>query len=317
VKQFILFALCSTAASKEMKKKPSKINNFKAALSKAAIITVGQLPFSWSRKLAKVFRFVAIKFQLKNTRITRINIKKCFPKLSSDEQNTLVNESILLDWKNAIDTCIIWQKGLPNLNLNIEIKGMDIFERYITSPNGLILAPLHSGNWEVTAYASASICKTVGLYKSLKLQALDEFILKRRQKSGSHYLAAEHASIREILRNIIPNQVVFIFPDQEPGKNGGEFAPFFGHDAYTPTLIPKIVKKKKSAFLYITCKSTTDGFVLEYIDSKLNQFDGPIDQSMQILNQEIESIIADDPAEYYWSYRRFKTQPVGHPKFYR
>jgi Kdo2-lipid IVA lauroyltransferase/acyltransferase len=300
-----------------MKNSSSKLNNFKATLSKIVIVSVGQLPLSWSRKIAKIFRFIAIKCQLKNARITQINIKKCFPNLSDDEQNALVKESILLDWKNAIDTCIIWQKGLPNLKLNIEIKGKDIFERYIGSPNGLILAPLHYGNWEVTAYASASICKTVGLYKSLKLPALNQFILERRQKSGSHYLAAEHASIREILRNIIPNQVVFIFPDQEPGKNGGEFAPFFGHEAYTPTLIPKIVKKKKSALLYITCKSTQDGFVLEYIDSKLNQFDGPIDQSMKILNQEIESIISEDPAEYYWSYRRFKTQPAGQPKFYR
>jgi len=38
--------------------------------------------------------------------------------------------------------------------------------------------------------------------------------------------------------------------------------------------------------------------------------------SLTAMNHAIERCIAIDPAQYLWSYRRFKTQPEGAEPFY-
>ena len=38
--------------------------------------------------------------------------------------------------------------------------------------------------------------------------------------------------------------------------------------------------------------------------------------SMTAMNRAIEECIAIDPAQYLWSYRRFKSRPEGEPDFY-
>jgi KDO2-lipid IV(A) lauroyltransferase len=41
-----------------------------------------------------------------------------------------------------------------------------------------------------------------------------------------------------------------------------------------------------------------------------------MDTSLAAVNRAVEDCIAIDPAQYLWSYRRFKTQPEGVPDFY-
>ena len=41
-----------------------------------------------------------------------------------------------------------------------------------------------------------------------------------------------------------------------------------------------------------------------------------MDTSLAAMNRAIEQSITIDPAQYLWSYRRFKTQPEGEADFY-
>ena len=62
----------------------------------------------------------------------------------------------------------------------------------------------------------------------------------------------------------------------------------------------------------------------ECIDCALCEPECPVDAiysedivtSLSAMNQAVEKCIAIDPAQYLWSYRRFKTQPPGVPDFY-
>ena len=45
-------------------------------------------------------------------------------------------------------------------------------------------------------------------------------------------------------------------------------------------------------------------------------YSSDLETSLAAVNRAVEDCIAIDPAQYLWSYRRFKTQPPGQPDFY-
>jgi KDO2-lipid IV(A) lauroyltransferase len=45
-------------------------------------------------------------------------------------------------------------------------------------------------------------------------------------------------------------------------------------------------------------------------------YSAEIDVSLAAVNRAVEECIAVEPAQYLWSYRRFKKQPEGYPPFY-
>lgn len=110
-----------------------------------------------------------------------------------------------------------------------------------------------------------------------------------------------------------------ILPDQNPG-NGGVFAPFFGIEANTMTLVHKLAEK------------TGAGIVIAYAD-RLPRGQGfitrihPVDEqgilnrepvaAATALNQAVEMCVREQPTQYQWTYKRFKKRPEGEEKLYK
>jgi KDO2-lipid IV(A) lauroyltransferase len=108
-----------------------------------------------------------------------------------------------------------------------------------------------------------------------------------------------------------------VLPDQQPSAGRGRFAPFYGNPALTAVLVPRLVQRTNCIVLAGICERLPGGRYRVHVlpvDEDIHSPD--IVTSLTAMNRAIEECIAIDPAQYLWSYRRFKTQPEGVPDFY-
>jgi KDO2-lipid IV(A) lauroyltransferase len=142
-------------------------------------------------------------------------------------------------------------------------------------------------------------------------------LLAKRRRGGAHLIPATPTGLRQLYAHIRGGGGAGVLPDQQPSTGQGRFAPFYGNPALTAVLVPRLVQRTGCAVLASVCERLPGGryrvHVLPVGDDIHSE---DMQTSLAAMNRAIEDCIAIDPAQYLWSYRRFKTQPEGQPDFY-
>ncbi len=102
-----------------------------------------------------------------------------------------------------------------------------------------------------------------------------------------------------------------ILPDQIPVAGGGEFTSFFGNDAYTMTLIPRLIQKTGAKAFLTYAKRIDKGFKIIIKEPNLDIYAKHMQTSLLGLSKTIEATVKDEPEQYQWEYKRFRYQPEG------
>jgi KDO2-lipid IV(A) lauroyltransferase len=95
--------------------------------------------------------------------------------------------------------------------------------------------------------------------------------------------------------------------------------PFFNIPTSTVTSVSRLAKLSGAEVCLMTTLLNQDktGYICT-IEEPLNNFpseDPEADTAR--LNQCIEKLVRQRPAEYYWVHKRFKHRPPGEPSFYQ
>jgi KDO2-lipid IV(A) lauroyltransferase len=112
--------------------------------------------------------------------------------------------------------------------------------------------------------------------------------------------------------------MIGILPDQEPKFGNGEFAPFFNIQAYTGTLVSRMIKKTSAivVFAYAKRLANGQGYELNFSPAPKDVYSDELSASVSGLNQGVEHCVKALPEQYQWSYYRFRTRPEGEEKIY-
>ena len=98
----------------------------------------------------------------------------------------------------------------------------------------IVLAP-HIGNWEAVNVFVSAIRPMTAMYRPNKDESLDAFILEARNRAGGELVPTNRRGVMQIVKALNADGVVGMLPDQVPQQGSGDFAPFYGHQAYTMT----------------------------------------------------------------------------------
>jgi len=134
-------------------------------------------------------------------------------------------------------------------------------------------------------------------------------------------VATDASGVRALLTSLRDGEVLGILPDQDPGDEGGVFAPFvfapfFGIAASTMTLVSRLALKT-GVPVFLTWAERLPrgrGFVLHLRTLPEVTTAGSLEASVAALNRGVEAAVRSLPAQYLWTYKRFKTRPPGTPK---
>ena len=186
------------------------------------------------------------------------------------------------------------------------VSGEELIETALASGQGLLVLTPHIGAFEAAALHLASRQPLTVLYRRPSQPWLAQMMEQGR--SASYKLApTEVSGVRKVLKALRAGEVVGILPDQTPGSGDGEWAPFFGHPAYTMTLAPRLARGG-AAVLFVVAERLPmgAGYHLRYVEPQQ-----PV-TTTSALNAEVERLILQCPAQYMWGYNRYK-RPAGAP----
>ena len=276
---------------------------------------LGNLPMSitmpFGRFVGDLFFYIARS----RRRIAEINIEKCFPQLSTDEQKILVRKIMHSTGKSMVETSVaLW--GRPSQLQNYTITGLEHIEAAKQLGQGVLLVGCHMTTLDAAARILAFHVKYDMLYRKDPNPVLAyKLIAARESFAGSAILRSD---TRQLIKNLRQGNVVWYAPDQDFGPKYSVFAPFFGVDAATVTGTARIAQLGKAVVLpFGHYRDDATGHYQIVIEAPLQNFpvgDDVVDATR--INHEIEKVIARQPDQYLWVHRRFKTRPPGEANIY-
>ena len=117
--------------------------------------------------------------------------------------------------------------------------------------------------------------------------------------------------IRRLLRRLRAGHVVWYAPDQNTQRKKAVFVRFFGHLAATTPATHKLAKMTGARVVPFKSvrKADGSGYRLE-LEPALEDFPSEdIEADTQRINDIIERWVREDPDQYLWIHRRFRTRP--------
>ncbi|MCW8917957.1 MAG: lysophospholipid acyltransferase family protein [Gammaproteobacteria bacterium] len=255
----------------------------------------------------------------RHRRVTWRNLQLCFPDMGERQRARLLVQSLQETGKTFMETALMWNGSRRRLlGLVREVEGEALLCDALARGKGVILAAPHLGSWELIGHYIAERAPITCLYKPPRSPAVAAAMRAGRTHLGVKLAATDSGGVKSLLSILRAGEVAGILPDQDPSDGGGVFAPFFGIDANTMTLLPRLAAKSGATVLvsYAERLPWGRGYRLHFIpcDAALNGRD-PL-QAATALNAAVEAAIRHCPAQYQWSYKRFRSRPHGEPGLY-
>lgn len=287
----------------------------KAFIFKTLLILSRVLSLKKSRKFARFIGKLIWRYSKKNKHVTLTNIKKCYPDLSSTQQQARAQKSIDAAIMNMMELGKLWHKNTKIDDLVENIYGLDEFTESLSQGKGLLLAAPHIGNWEVLNLYLARFDKFAFLYKPPTDKNIENLLIKYRGKSKAIQIEANLKGVRKVMMHLKDKGFVAILPDQKPKQGQGVFIPFYGHATYTMTLFSKLAAKTKVPVYFACALRTEEGFDIHFekSDELIHQ---ELAKSVTYMNAKIQKIVEKSPEQYQWTYKRFSIQPEDKTPFY-
>lgn len=101
------------------------------------------------------------------------------------------------------------------------------------------------------------------------------------------------------------------FMSKERTNHSGLFVPFFRIPAWTVTLPAKLIQKTEAKVFTAYSKRLEDGSGFDVFIEELPPISkqAELPEVMMSINHGVEACIRDNPEQYLWSYKRFKSRP--------
>jgi KDO2-lipid IV(A) lauroyltransferase len=111
---------------------------------------------------------------------------------------------------------------------------------------------------------------------------------------------------------------VALLPDQEPTGGGGQFAPFYGIEALTGVLLPRMAQRTGAPVVFAVCERRRGGrYRVHLFKAGTAIYSENMREALTEVNRCIERCIEVDTEQYLWAYKRFRNRPDGQESFYK
>jgi len=286
---------------------------------KIALYGLAFLPLPVIHGLGYLVGMILYRIPSRLRRVTRRNIDLCFPELDAGQRKRLARASLVETGKALLETGPLWVwPGSRALHLIRQVEGLPLVQAAQDRGRGVILLTPHLGSWEAAGLYGATAFGMTGLYRPLRIPELEILVAEARGRLGARYVPATPAGIRRLYRSLRAGETIAILPDQEPGHGAGRFSRYFNIPAWSMTLPVRLADRTGAEVIFAWCKRLTRGrgYILYFSPAPPALHSRDIDTATQAMNQAIEALVRQCPAQYLWGYRRFRTRPPEQPGLY-
>jgi KDO2-lipid IV(A) lauroyltransferase len=281
---------------------------------------VARLPWSWLRALGAVLGFLAGSV----VRVRRAHVEKAMRRAGVVDVprraramyaslGTAIFEFLWLVGKRAApaDTLVLGEGARAVLGEHGRAASRD------PRRPGIVVATAHTGNWDFVACALARDHLDLSVVtKRLSAPSLDQFWQARRASFGVELLHGAGVFGRA-MDAVERGRSVAMLIDQAPERRSAVTElPFLGQGARSDTTAALLAARTGAPLVLALGRRLPDG--RHYVDVPLVLMPPPrasrqwVESATRQLNHALEHFVRQDPSQWLWMHRRWKTRAELH-----
>ena len=248
------------------------------------------------------------RFSKRERRVTELNLARVFPDQSAQQRKAFAIQSLQHSTATMLELGHAWMAPPEKVEASIlAVHGRDKLDSARAEGRGVIVLAPHFGNWEVLNFWLSSHFPFTAMYEPPKIADLEAITRHGRERMGAQLVPTNPRGVAALLKALKRSEAIGILPDQEPAWGSGVFAPFYGHEAYTATLLPKLVARTQARVVTgVAQRIPGKGFEIHCLDADERVYSEDDTLSATGVNASVEASIALDPPQYQWEYKRYR-----------
>jgi KDO2-lipid IV(A) lauroyltransferase len=247
---------------------------------------------------------------------TAANLRIARPQLDNAAQAELLRDALVESGKSACEIVKVWGAGAERaLDLVREVRGEALLDAALAAGKGVIIAAPHLGCWELLNYWLCRKTPMAILYRPPRIAAIEGLLRKVRGALAPEQVRADGAGVRTLYKRLAAGGTVGILPDQKPRAGEGQFAPFFGRQALTMVLLPRLAARTGATVLFAFAERLPRGagYRIHLLPAPQGIADADLGVACTALNQGVQDCVELAFAQYQWQYKRFSANGLISP----
>ena len=285
---------------------------------------LAQLPFRFPMWLGRCLGRLLYRLMKTRRHVAERNIELCFPEYSTAQRSALVKKHFEANGMTVFETGIAWFMPYWRLRKRFVIKNAECWQALQQSntengtSRGALIMAMHFNTLEITNVAINRLFDMSMSYRPHNNPVYDRVQQYGRERHNAHSKTVNRRNVRGMVKAMQQGGWLWYAADQDYGSKVSEFVPWFGIDAATVAAPPRLAVMANVPIVGITYRRLSDysGYEIEFLPAFENLPSGDNMADLVRLNQHFERCIRDNPEEYLWVHRRFKTRPAGEVNVY-
>jgi KDO2-lipid IV(A) lauroyltransferase len=283
-------------------------------LALAAMVLASRLPWLCQRALGRGLGWLAMHLGRSRRHVAEVNLRLCFPDESEAERQRLLRDSFDAFGVGVFEFMRAWWGSAEPMRSTARIEGLEHLQALQREGRGVLLVSGHFMTLEMCGRLLCDHVPLAGMYRKYRNPVM-EWAVKRGRLRYACAMYTNH-DIRAAVRHLKHGGFLWYAPDQDMRGKDTVFAPFFGHPAASITATHSLARMTGCAVVPYFHRREGDRYILK-VAQPLDDF--PSDDALADttrVNQAIEAMVHETPAQYLWIHRRFKRQPGGRGLLY-
>lgn len=291
----------------------------KIVIARILIRLLSLLPLRLLHGLAVPLGWLLNALPTRKHAIIRTHLALAFPDLDAAGRRRLKRQHWIEMARLGLETGAVWHWSRDRILAHVaEVSGWEHVVAAQASGRGYLMIGAHQGNWEAVSLYAGIRQPMAYLYKAPKDPAIDRLITASRQRFGGQLIASGSPAMRKLLAQLRRGGGVGLLADQQPKQGEGRFAPLFGVEALTMTLVHRLARRTGCTVLLCGNRRLPQGqgfaLTIEPADERIYGDDEQA--ALSCLHDWLEAQIRLAPAQYLWSYKRYSIRPDGEAELY-
>jgi len=275
------------------------------------------LPLALLSGIGGVLGSVLFVLARERRQVCLLNLSRCFAEMDEAARSDLARRHFRALARSLVERGILWWSSRQRIERLVRIEGLEHLEAARKAGPVILFAP-HFVGLDAGWTRLTCVMDMASVYSNQKSVVMSRALLEGRTRFGAQHLFSRQDGIRPALAALREGRPFYYLPDMDYGARDAVFVPFFGVPAATITGLSRLAKLAGARV--VPCITTLlpggGGYVLSCHPAWDNYPTEDVEADTRRMNAFIEERVLENPEQYLWTHKRFKTRPAGEDKWY-
>jgi lauroyl/myristoyl acyltransferase len=254
-------------------------------------------------------------FLRSRSKIIKINLSLCFKSYGQANLKKLYADTVKNLGVGLLESGIGLFRSDKYIISLVNISGFDVVKKHYNNRQPIIILIPHFSHMMLAVRVCGILMPSCLLRRPQNNLAIEKTTVTTVKANFDAMVLQKDA--RGIIRRLKQKNILLMLPDHDLGANRSVFADFFGVKTATVKSVSKLAKSCQAKVVTVNFSRRDNyNYSINFQDISSNLVLDDYEADAAYINTIFEGYIKQNPSQYYWCHRRFKSRPPGEDNFY-